>query len=156
MARCRCSDRETPEARGFGRQHPPAKPQSGLAGGDGRTEHATVLPPPPQALPPYHPAHDCSTGAFSPSRQQGNAGFKCPALCVESKISICAFPKYSWPMHCPSWLALLPAQLQLEKKGPASSLGCLTDHQTKQQSGQLPAEAPCPTLFSQKREIICL
>lgn len=37
-------------------------------------------------------------------------------------------------MHHPSWLALLPAQLHLEKKSHGSSVGCLIDHFSRQNS----------------------
>lgn len=116
----------------LGWQHPPEKPHSGLARGDRRTEDATVLPPSSPgsvSLPPHTRLHH---GAFSPPQQQGNGGFKCLVLRVEHKTR--AFLKYGWPMHHPSWLAPLPAQLQLEKKGPASSAGCLLDHFTGQNS----------------------
>lgn len=116
-----------------GLQHPPAKPQNGLSGGDRQREDATVPLPPPQALPSLPPPARLPHGAFAHPHPQGNGGSKCPALWVEHKMW--AFPKYSWPMHHPSWLALLPAfSYRLEKKGPTSSVGCLIDHFTRQNS----------------------
>ena len=108
----------------LGWQHPPAKPQSGVTRGDRQTQDTTVLPPPPQALPPYHLAHYCSTGLSHRHSSRGTVALSALLFGLSTKFVLfrsaagrcivcpgqpCFQHSYSWKRKAP--LHLLAASL---------------------------------------------